>query len=481
MESFLIKALQLIVALLILVTIHEFGHYIFARIFGIKVNRFYLFFNPWFSLLKYDPMKGTLQIIGWNDKAGNDKSWLTFRVGKEHQPRPDGKPTWRDTLYGLGWLPLGGYCQIAGMVDETQSSKDLASEPQAWEFRSKAAYKRLLVMVAGVLFNFILAIVIYAGIAMHWGDKVVPFAAMNEGMDFSEEMQQAGFRNGDKLLSLNGKMLDAKDYSVAWDIVQPGAKVGVLRDGKDTVDITITDELIKSIATKGKDYMGMSIRVPVVIANVMSGDPAAKAGLQKSDRIVKVGNDTTPAITEFLPALAAHKGEKLPMVIIRDGQQQTVDVEINDAGKIGIQMMPPSDIFDIEVVEYSALGAIPRGIEIGVDRLTSYVASLGLVFSKEGAQSLGGFGTLGSLFPDSWNWYTFWQITAFLSVILAFMNIIPIPGLDGGYILFLIIEMITRRKPSDKVLEYANMIGMAFLFLLLIYANGNDIFRFLIK
>lgn len=481
MESFLIKALQLIVALLILVTIHEFGHYIFARIFGIKVNRFYLFFNPWFSLLKYDPMKGTLQIIGWNDKAGNDKSWLTFRVGKEHQPRPDGKPTWRDTLYGLGWLPLGGYCQIAGMVDETQSSKDLASEPQAWEFRSKAAYKRLLVMVAGVLFNFILAIVIYAGIAMHWGDKVVPFTAMNEGMDFSEEMQQAGFRNGDKLLSLNGKMLDAKDYSVAWDIVQPGAKVGVLRDGKDTVDITITDELIKSIATKGKDYMGMSIRVPVVIANVMSGDPAAKAGLQKSDRIVKVGNDTTPAITEFLPALAAHKGEKLPMVIIRDGQQQTVDVEINDAGKIGIQMMPPSDIFDIEVVEYSALGAIPRGIEIGVDRLTSYVASLGLVFSKEGAQSLGGFGTLGSLFSDSWNWYTFWQITAFLSVILAFMNIIPIPGLDGGYILFLIIEMITRRKPSDKVLEYANMIGMAFLFLLLIYANGNDIFRFLIK
>lgn len=481
METFLIKALQLIVALLILVTIHEFGHYIFARIFGIKVNRFYLFFNPWFSLLKYDPMKGTLQVIGWNDKAGNDKSWLTFRVGKEHQPRPDGKPTWRDTLYGLGWLPLGGYCQIAGMVDETQSSKDLASEPQAWEFRSKAAYKRLLVMVAGVLFNFILAIVIYAGIAMHWGDRVVPFTAMNEGMDFSTEMQQAGFKNGDKLLSLNGKMLDAKDYSVAWDIVQPGAKVGVLRGGKDTVDITITDELIKSIATKGKDYAGMSIRVPVIIANVISGDPAAEAGLQKADRIVKVGNDTTPTITEFMPALAAHKGEKLPMVIFRDGQQQTVDIAINDAGKIGIQMLSPVEIFDIEVVEYSALSAIPRGIEIGVDRLTSYVASLGLVFSKEGAQSLGGFGTLGSLFPDSWDWFTFWQITAFLSVILAFMNIIPIPGLDGGYILFLIIEMITRRKPSDKVLEYANMIGMAFLFLLLIYANGNDIFRFLIK
>lgn len=481
MESFLIKALQLIVALLILVTIHEFGHYIFARIFGIKVNRFYLFFNPWFSLLKYDPMKGTLQIIGWNDKDGKDRSWMTVRVGKPHQPRPDGKPTWRDTLYGLGWLPLGGYCQIAGMVDETQNVKDLAAEPQPWEFRTKAAHKRLLVMVAGVLFNFILAIIIYAGIAYHWGDRVVPFNAMNEGLDFSKEMQDAGFRNGDKLLALDGKKLDAKDYSVAWDIVQPGAVVEVLRNGKDTVSITVSDALIKEIATKGKDYNGMSMRVPVVIAALQSGDPAEEAGLKKEDRILKVGNDTTPTITEFMPVLADNKGKILPFVILRDGKEQTVDVAINDNGKIGIQMLSPSEIFDIETVNYSFFEAIPRGFEIGVDRLASYVSSLKLVFSKEGAQSIGGFGTLGSLFPDSWNWYTFWQITAFLSVILAFMNIIPIPGLDGGYILFLIVEMITRRKPSDKMLEYANMIGMAFLFMLLLYANGNDIYRLLIK
>ena len=475
------KALQLIVALLILVTIHEFGHYFFARVFGIKVNRFYLFFNPWFSILKYRPDKGTLQLIGWTDKDGNEKAWKTFRVGKEHPARRDGKQSWRDTLYGLGWLPLGGYCDIAGMVDETKSSKDLESEPQPWEFRSKAVHKRFMVMVAGVLFNFILAIVIYAGIAMHWGDRVVPFSAMTEGMDFSTEMQEAGFRNGDRLLSLDGKPLDAKDYSVAWDIIQPGATVEVLRDGRDTVSITITEKLLSSIITKDKDYKGMTIRIPVVIANLMPGEPAEKAGLLKADRIVKVGNDTTPAITEFMPVLAANKGKTLPFTIIRNGNEMTLDVAVSDAGKIGIQMLSPAEIFKVEEVRYSLLGATPRGWEIGTDRLASYVSSLKLVFSKEGAQSLGGFGTLGSLFPDSWDWYSFWQITAFLSVILAFMNIIPIPGLDGGHILFLFIELVTRRKPSDKVLEYANMIGMAFLFLLLIYANGNDIYRLFLK
>ena len=481
MESTLMKALQLIVALLILVTVHEFGHYIFARIFGIKVNRFYLFFNPWFSLLKYRPDKGTLEVIGWTDKDGNDKAWKTFKVGKTYPPRADGKQSWRNTLYGLGWLPLGGYCDIAGMVDETKSSKDLESEPQPWEFRSKAVHKRFMVMVAGVLFNFILAIVIYAGIAIHWGDRVVPFSSMTEGMDFSLEMQDAGFRNGDRLLSLNGKPLDAKDYSVSWDIVQPGAIVEVLRDGRDTVAIEVTDQLLSSILPKGNDYQPMKIRVPVIIADIQPGEGAKAAGLIKTDRILKVGNDTTPTITEFMPVLADNKGKTLPFVILRDGKKETVDVSINDNGKIGIQMLAPSEIFDIEEVHYSFLAAIPRGWEIGTDRLTSYVSSLKLVFSKEGAQSVGGFGTLGSLFPDSWNWYTFWQITAFLSVILAFMNIIPIPGLDGGYILFLLIELVTRRKPSDKVLEYANMIGMAFIFMLLIYANGNDIYRLFIK
>ncbi len=481
METFFFKALQLIVALLLLVSIHEFGHYFFARVFGIKVNRFYLFFNPGFSLLKYKPDEGTLQVIGWNDKEGKEHSWMKFKVGKSHPAERNGKPTWRSTLYGLGWLPLGGYCDIAGMIDETKSSKDLASEPQAWEFRSKAAYKRLMVMVGGVLFNFILAIIIYAGIAIHWGDRVIPFQAMEEGMDFSSELQEAGFRNGDKLLSIDGKNLDAKDYSVAWDLIQPGTKVEVLRNHTDTITIAISDKLIKSIVAANKKEAPMSLRVPVVIASLQSGDPAMLAGLQKADRIVKVGNDTTPTVTEFMPVLAANKGKTLPFVIIRDEKPMTVDVAISDGGKIGIVMLAPTEIFEVEEVHYTFLEGLPRGWEIGTDRLASYVSSLKLVFSKEGAQSIGGFGTLGSLFPENWNWYSFWQITAFLSVILAFMNIIPIPGLDGGHILFLLVEIVTRRRQSEKFLEYANMIGMAFLFLLLIYANSNDIYRLLIK
>lgn len=473
----LIKAAQLILALVILVTVHEFGHYIFARIFGVKVNRFYLFFNPYFSILRYDPMKGTLDIFARNGKPGA----FTLRVGKVHAPKADGRPTWRDTVYGLGWVPLGGYCDIAGMVDETKDASQLAAEPQSWELRSKPAWQRLCVMVAGVVFNFVLAIIIYTGIAFHWGDRVIPFQAMTEGMDFSQEFVDAGFRNGDILQSIDGKAVDAKDYSLTWDLVQPGTRVGVLRDGKP-VEIAVSDALIRQIATKGKDYMPMTMRVPVVVAKTMNGDPAARAGIRQGDRILTVGNDTTPAITEFMPSLQAHKGQTVPMRVLRaDGSQELVDVEISDAGKIGIQMLSPIEIFEPQVVEYGLFQSIPRGWEIGTDRLSSYVSSMKLIFTKEGAQSLGGFGTLGDLFPSAWSWYSFWQITAFLSIILAFMNIIPIPGLDGGYTLFLIVEMITGRKPSDRFLEIVNTCGFAFLLLLLVYANGNDIYRFFLK
>lgn len=477
----LIKAAQLILALVILVTIHEFGHYIFARIFGVKVNRFYLFFNPWFSILRYNPATNRLEFIAWNKKDGTPQSLATFKVGKTHEPRKDGRPTWRDTIYGLGWVPLGGYCDIAGMIDETKDATQLESEPQDWELRSKPAWQRLCVMVAGVVLNFVLAICIYIGIAFHWGDDVVPFQAMTEGMDFSTEMQDAGFRNGDILQSLNGKPLDAKDYTIAWNMVQPGARIGVLRDGQ-VEEITIDDRLLKSIATKGTDYHPMTVRIPVFVAKTQNGDPAAMAGIEKGDRILTVGNDTTPTTTEFMPALQKVKGTTVPMRIAReDGSERILDVAVNDAGKIGIQMLSPYYIFDHEMVEYSIFESIPRGWEIGTDQLKTYVSSLGLIFTKEGAQSLGGFGTLGDLFPSSWNWYSFWQITAFLSIILAFMNIIPIPGLDGGHTLFLLVEMITRRRPSDRFLEIANTCGFFLLLLLLVYANGNDIYRFFIK
>ncbi|MDO4320159.1 MAG: RIP metalloprotease RseP [Bacteroidales bacterium] len=475
METFLIKALQLIVALIILVTIHEFGHYIFARIFGIKVNRFYLFFNPGFSLLKYNPMQGTLQIISRDDTH----AWKTIRVGKQHQPRPDGKPTWRDTVYGLGWLPLGGYCDIAGMVDETKSSADLAAEPQPWEFRSKAAWKRLLVMVAGVLFNFLLAIAIYIGIAIHWGDRVVPYEGITEGMDFSEPMHRAGFRDGDILLSLNGKPIDARDISNGWDFIQPGARLTVLRGHTDTVTINVDDRLLSDLVEANAPYMSM--RVPVMIEETVNGEGARRAGLQTGDRILTVGNDTTPSLSEFFPALTAAASTEVPMTILRDGSETKVPVSVNDAGKIGIQLRSPDKIYPVEDVRYNFFEAIPRGWKTGTDQLGTYVSSLKLIFTKEGAKSVGGFGTLGSMFPNKWSWYSFWQITAFLSVILAFMNIIPIPALDGGYTLFLLVEIITRRKPSERFIEVANMIGMGLLFLLLIYANLNDIYRLILN
>lgn len=479
----LIKAAQLVLALIILVTVHEFGHYIFARIFGMKVDRFYLFFNPWYSLLRYDPMAGTLELISPNDegKANGRKPMATFRVGRKHEPRPDGRPTWRDTVYGLGWVPLGGYCSICGMIDETQDAASLSAEPKSWEFRSKPAWQRLCVMVAGVVLNFVLAIIIYVGIAFHWGDDVVPFQAMTEGMDFSPEMIESGFRNGDILQSLDGKPLDATDYSLAWDLIQPGARVGVLRNGEEA-EVVISDQLIRQVATKGKEYQGMSPRIPVYVAKTVNGEPAARAGLQPRDRILSVAGDTVPSLTEFFPVLAAHAGQNVPMRILHaDGTSELRDVEISDAGKIGIQLLNPLEIFDRQTVHYSFFRAIPRGWEIGTDRLTSYVSSLGLVFTKEGAQSLGGFGTIGDLFPSSWNWYSFWQITAFLSIILAFMNIIPIPGLDGGHTLFLLVEMVTRRKLSDRFLEIVNTAGFFLLLLLLIYANGNDIYRFFLK
>lgn len=476
----LIKAAQLILALVILVTVHEFGHYIFARIFGVKVNRFYLFFNPWLSLVRYNPRKGTIEFVARNGENGNGKALKTIRVGKEHAPRPDGKPTWRDTIYGLGWLPLGGYCDIAGMVDETKDASQLESEPQDWELRSKPAWQRLCVMVAGVALNFVLAVCIYIGIAFHWGDDVVPFQAMTEGMDFSSEMQSAGFEDGDILMSLNGKPMDVTDYSISWDMLQPGAQVGVRRHGIDTT-IVIGEELIRSIASKDKDYMPMQMRVPVVVARTLPGEGAARAGLLTGDRILRVGSDTVPSVTEFLPALQRYSGTDVPLLVRRDGNDIEMNVAVNDAGKVGIQMLSPYEIFERHRVTYSLLESIPRGWQIGTDRLASYVSSLRLVFTKEGAQSLGGFGTLGDLFPNTWNWFSFWQITAFLSIILAFMNIIPIPGLDGGYTLFLLVEIVSGRKPSDKFLEIANTCGFFFLLVLLIYANGNDIYRFFLK
>lgn len=450
MEAFLIKAAQLIAALAFLIVIHEFGHYLFARLFGIRVEKFYLFFD-WPTAL-----------FRWKPKA---------------KPRPDGRATWRDTEYGIGLIPLGGYCKISGMIDESLDTAQMAQEPQPWEFRTKPAWQRLLVMAGGVLFNFILAILIYAGIAMHWGEKYIPFDAATEGFDFVPAAQAAGFRNGDIPLEADGRKLDAADSDYQLRMIE-AKTVKVLRNGRDTVEIAIPENFLLQL---NDDKGFMAYRVPVYIDRIVPGEAAAKAGLMEGDHIVAVDTVATPSYGELTKALTLYAGRETTVTVERDGRRLTVDATPNDAGKLGFQLRPITAVYPVRSIEYGFFESFPKGWQIGTSTLGNYVSSMKYVFTKDGAESLGGFGTIGNLFPTRWNWLSFWEITAFLSVALAFMNIIPIPGLDGGHILFLLWEVVTRRKVPEKVLINAQYAGMIFLLMLLLYANGNDIFRAFFK
>ena len=457
METFLIKAAQLIVAFAILVIIHEFGHYIFSRIFGVKVEKFYLFFNPWFTLYKYKPKKPA-------PKPGEEE-----------------KMTWRDTEYGIGWVPLGGYCKIAGMIDESMDTEQMKQPAKPWEFRSKPAWQRLLIMVGGVLFNFILAIIIYTGIVFAWGEKSIPFRNATEGMMYSETAHKVGFVDGDIPLAADGKELTY--YSGDELLKMLDAKVvTVLRNKCDTVNINIPDGFIFTANKEAEEgNLFMAYRLPVVISDLQPGMGAVKAGLMKSDSIVSINGVSTPSFDIFKAELDKNPDKDVTIGFVRNGKPMESKVAVDAAGKIGIMLTPLTDIYRTVTREYSIFASIPRGIELGVEKLTSYVSQMKYVFTREGAKNLGGFGAIGNIFPESWNWEQFWSITAFLSVILAFMNILPIPALDGGHVLFLLVEIITRRQPSEKFLEYAQMAGMAFLFALLLFANGNDIYRFFFK
>jgi len=450
MESLLIKGLQLIVSLALLVIIHEFGHYIIARIFGIKVEKFYLFFNPWFSIAKWKPKKGKPKY----DKNGNERA------------------TWRDTEYGIGWVPLGGYVKIAGMIDESMDTEQMAQPQKPWEFRSKPAYQRLLVMIGGVTFNFILAVLIYTGIAWYWGDRYIPLDKAYEGMDFGAPALAVGFQNGDIPLEADGKKLDASKDGWLFDMAN-ARTVTVLRNHRDTVTIPLPDDFI----TRFEKEPLLTYRYPVVVADVQGGSPAFSAGIQKGDRLVAVDTISTRSYSEFTPALKKYAGKPTHVTVERNGESIRIAVTPDSNGKLGFRLKDITDVYPAVFVKYGFIDAFPKGWEIGTMTLTNYVSSLSHLFSKEGINSLGGFGTIGSMFPEQWSWYSFWSITAFLSVILAFMNIIPIPGLDGGHVMFLLWEIITRRKPSEKVLIYAQYAGMMFLILLLLYANGADLFR----
>ncbi|MBO4955754.1 MAG: RIP metalloprotease RseP [Muribaculaceae bacterium] len=452
METFFIKAVQLIASLAFLVIIHEFGHYIIARAFGIKVEKFYLFFNPWFSIFKWKP-----------------KPAATPKLDKNGKP----KATWRDTEYGIGWLPLGGYVKIAGMIDESMDKEQMKQPEQPWEFRSRPAYQRLSVMLAGVVFNFILAILIYAGIAFYWGKQYTPLETAYEGMDFSHAAQDAGFRDGDVILEADGQRVDMSDNTALYHIAD-AKTVKVLRDSKDTICITLPSDFILKI---NNDEGFMQYRLPVFIDRVQGGSAASEAGLESGDRIVAVGGFPTPSYTELTKHLQEAKDRDVLLTIERDGKELELTAHPSADGKLGFNLKPLSEVYPSERLRYSFFAAFPAGWELGTSTLGAYVSSMRHVFSVEGAKSIGGFGAIGGMFPDRWNWLSFWEITAFLSVVLAFMNIIPIPGLDGGHALFVIIEIIIRRKPSEKIIEYSQYAGMMFLLLLLVYANGADIVR----
>lgn len=457
MDAFMIKAVQLVAAFALLVLVHEFGHYIFSRIFGVKVEKFYLFFNPWFTIYKYKPKKKAL-------KSGEED-----------------KMTWRDTEYGIGWLPLGGYCKIAGMIDESMDRAQMAQPAKPWEFRSKPAWQRLLIMIGGVLFNFILAIVIYSGIIYTWGERYIPFSNATEGMMYCDSAHKIGFQDGDIPLLADGEELTTYTGNELMKML--GAKtVTVLRNGTDTVNIAIPDNFIFKANKEAEDgQMFMAYRLPVVVADVQPGMGALKAGIEKGDSIVSVNGVPAASFEVFTTQLEKNKNKTVAIGFVRNGKPMSADVAIDGGGKIGIMLTPITDVYNTITREYSILASIPRGIELGVEKLTSYVGQMKYVFTAEGAKNLGGFGAIGNIFPDEWNWEQFWSITAFLSVILAFMNILPIPALDGGHVLFLLVEIITRRQPSEKFLEKAQMIGMTFLIALLLFANGNDIYRFFFK
>jgi regulator of sigma E protease len=441
MEIFFIRAVQLIMALSLLVLIHEYGHFIFSRLFKVRVEKFYLFFDWKFSLFKWKPKNS-------------------------------------DTEYGIGWIPLGGYCKISGMIDESMDTEQMKLPPQPYEFRAKPAYQRLLIMIGGVLFNFILALFIYSMVLFTWGESYYDVQKATYGMEFNENGKALGFVDGDILLKAGDDDLCKFDVDLIRKIVDEKV-VTVLRNGAETT-VTIPEEF--GLLDIGKDTPFMQYRIPAVIDSILPGSPAALAGIMQGDSVTAIAGSDVNSWYKLMSAMDALKesgSRTVEIKAIRDGNEIAFTAAVDSTYKLGV--MPRSLNYTPVVLEYGFFESFPAGVRYGCNVLKGYVSDFKYVFTKEGAQSLGGFGSIGSLFAPTWDWYSFWNMTAFLSVILAFMNILPIPALDGGHVLFLLFEVITRRKPGDKFLEIAQTVGLFLLFGLLIYANANDIVRFFFK
>ncbi len=488
------QVIGLILSLSLLVIVHEFGHYFFARLFKTRVDKYYIFFNPYFSLFRMKKFGGRWHFKFFSRNTPDALVELTDADGKpklDEKGKPQTRPMtdedraalpeddWRrepdNTEWGLGWLPFGGYCSIVGMVDETTKAGDLPSEPQPWEFRSKPAWQRLLIIVGGVLVNFITALVLYVAILFTWGDQYIPMENAKYGLYFSETAINEGFQNGDQILTIDGKSYERLGDLATALLVDNAQRVEILRDGKkDTV--YLSSDFAQKVLGSGQQQF-CQFNFPFVIDSVMDGSVAAKSDLRRGDSLTAINDTVITSFFDFREALAHHANENIDLALYRAGKPDTFLVQLGEDGMLGVIPVSYIEMLGTKKVEYSFWSSIPNGIAKGFQKLADYVKSFKLVFTKEGATQLGGFGTIGSIFPKVWNWEIFWNMTAFLSIILAFMNFLPIPALDGGYILFILVEMITGRKPSDKFIGYANTVGFALLILLLLYANGMDVVR----
>jgi len=440
MDDFLIKAAQLILSLSILVILHELGHFIPAKLFGVRVERFYLFFNPWFSLFKI--------------KRG-------------------------DTVYGIGWLPLGGYVKLSGMIDESMDKEQMKKAPEPWEFRAKPAWQRLIIMLGGVTVNLILGGLIYSMTLFVWGKQYIAAKDVVYGVHVSASAAEIGFREGDQITEINGELLpDDYTYSTITKELLLNSdieNVTVVNEGEERV-INIPADFAQQVLSNGERSL-FSERVPFIIDTILSGNPAAEAGLQRGDAFVSINEAPARFFTDFAKEIQQFKGKEVQMTIIRGGEQMTLPVQVSEAGKIGAGNQSPQSYFKLTTRDYGLLESIPAGVKEAGSTISSYIDQFKLVFTKEGISQMGGFGTIGGLFPSTWDWHVFWNLTAFLSLILAFMNVLPIPALDGGHVLFLLFEMVSGRKPGEKFLEYAQLTGMVLLLALLVFANGNDLMR----
>ena len=438
MTETLIQAAQFFLSLSFLIVLHELGHFIPAKLFNTRVEKFYLFFDPYFSLFK--------------KKIGG-------------------------TEYGIGWLPLGGYVKISGMIDESMDTEHLNAEPQPWEFRSKPAWQRLIIMVGGVAVNMLLAMVIYAMILFTWGDDYLKTENLKYGIECSDLAKEIGFQNGDKILTIDGVYYENFSDIPEAILISGASEVVVERNG-ETVSISIPSNLIEQFIDKNESgFIGMAW--PYIAQKFDDGSIAEAAGVLAGDQLIAINGQEALYFSEYVKTLPSLAGQEIQLSALRGLDTLHYNMMLGETGKIGVYYVPPSELISYDHRDYGFFESFPAGTAMAIDKLDSYVQQMKLIFNPEtGAwKGLGGFISIGKQYSPEWDWYSFWNFTAFLSIILAFMNILPIPALDGGHVMFLLGEMITGRKPSDKLLEYAQVTGFLILIALLLLANGNDIIK----